>query len=83
MILIYIEKKKKKIAMASIRSLATTAALLGNVYAGVVPVKRAVPALAQVINQKALNVLPKVPPAVDYNASSVSFLSFCTRPEPN
>lgn len=56
--------------MASIRSLAT-AALLGNVYAGVVPVKRAVPALAQVINQKALNVLPKVPPAVDYNASSV------------
>ncbi len=59
--------------MASLRSLATAAALLSNsVYAAAPPVKRSVPALAQVINQKSFNVLPSVPPESDYNASSVS-----------
>lgn len=58
--------------MASLRSLAA-AALLGHiVYALSPPVKRAVPALAQVIDQKSFNVLPTVPPAIDYNASGVS-----------
>ncbi|KAH8898053.1 calcium-dependent phosphotriesterase [Thozetella sp. PMI_491] len=61
--------------MMSLRSLATTAALLGNtVYALSPPAKRAVPALAQVINQKSFNVLPTVPPAVDYNASSAPWV---------
>jgi len=59
--------------MPSLTSFAAATALLGQaVYAGPPLAKRAVPALAQVINQKALNVLPTVPPAVDYNASSVS-----------
>ncbi|KAK1753595.1 Gluconolactonase [Echria macrotheca] len=57
--------------MPSLTSFAAATALLGQaVYAGPPLAKRAVPALAQVINQKALNVLPTVPPASDYNASS-------------
>lgn len=60
--------------MASLRSIAIMAALLGNGINAAVPPhqKRAIPALAQVINQKSFNVLPEVPPAVEYNASSVS-----------
>lgn len=57
--------------MASIRSLAATAALFGSVMASPAE-KRALPSLAQVINQKSFNVLPTVPTAEEYNASSVS-----------
>jgi hypothetical protein len=58
--------------MASIRSIATIAALIGSTASSVAPpVKRAIPALAQVISQKSFNVLPSVPSADDYNASSV------------
>ncbi|KAK4442664.1 hypothetical protein QBC34DRAFT_363420 [Podospora aff. communis PSN243] len=58
--------------MASLRSIAAVAALLTNSVNAVAPpvVKRAVPALAQVINQKAFNVIPTVPPAEEFNASS-------------
>ncbi|KAK0726091.1 lactonohydrolase [Lasiosphaeris hirsuta] len=61
--------------MASLRSLATAAALFGHgVYAAVAPAKRAVPSLAQVINQKSFNVLPSVPTAEEYNASSAPWV---------
>ena len=59
--------------MASVCWVAATAAVLASfVQAGSLPSKRSVPTLAQVINQKSFNVLPSVPPASDYNASSVS-----------
>jgi hypothetical protein len=60
--------------MASFRSIAAVAALLtGSVNAVAPPVvKRALPALAQVIDQKAFNVLPTVLPAEEFNGSSVS-----------
>ncbi|KAK3317364.1 hypothetical protein B0T19DRAFT_389452 [Cercophora scortea] len=59
--------------MASLRLLATTAVLLGSNVNALAPGprgQRAIPALAQVIDQKSLNVLPSVPPAVEFNASS-------------
>lgn len=47
--------------------------LIANGVNAAVPLKRAaLPALAQVIDQKSLNALPMVPPPVGYNASSVS-----------
>jgi hypothetical protein len=60
--------------MASLRSIAAVAALLANSVNAVAPpvVKRALPALAQAISQKAFNVIPTVPPAEEFNASSVS-----------
>ncbi len=63
--------------MASLRSLATAAALLGGSVSALAPPvqKRAVPAQAQVINQKAWNVLPSVPEPDEYNASNVSLVS--------
>ena len=58
--------------MTSIRSLAIVALLGNSVNAAVPPAKRAIPALAQVIDQKSFNALPSVPPAIEYNASSAS-----------
>jgi len=61
--------------MASLRSFAALAALLSSsAYAAAPPAvkPRALPALAQVINQKSFNVLPTVPTAEEFNASSVS-----------
>jgi len=60
--------------MASLRSIAPSVVLLGNsFFAAAAPTKgHAVPSLAQVINLKSLNVLPSVPTAEEYNASSVS-----------
>lgn len=62
--------------MASIRSLAATAALFGNMASVMASPyeKRALPALAQVINQKSFNVLPTVPTAEEYNASSAPWI---------
>jgi hypothetical protein len=58
--------------MASIRSLAATAAFFGSVMASPHDKRAALPALAQVINQKSFNVLPTVPTPEEYNGSSVS-----------
>ena len=60
--------------MAPIRSLAATAALLGHLASVMASPhqKRALPALAQVIDQRSFNVLPTVPTPEEYNASSVS-----------
>lgn len=58
--------------MASLRSLAATAAFFGSVMAASPQDKRTLPALAQVINQQSSNVLPTVPTPEEYNGSSVS-----------
>jgi len=60
-----------------LRSLAVTAVALSTGASAIAPplVKRAIPALAQVIDQKSFNVLPTVLPTSGYNASSVSFLT--------
>ncbi|KAK3329127.1 hypothetical protein B0H66DRAFT_540305 [Apodospora peruviana] len=61
--------------MAPLRSLAATAALFGNVAQSAPFYKRAaVPALAQVIDLKSFNVLPSVPTAEEYNASSAPWV---------
>lgn len=57
--------------MASLRSLAATAAFFGSVMASAQD-KRTLPALAQIINQQSSNVLPTVPTPEEYNGSSVS-----------
>lgn len=64
--------------MARIFTLSAAAALIANSICGVVAApehdKRAytLPDLAQAIDQKSFNVLPKVPTAEEYNGSSVS-----------
>ncbi|KAK3995728.1 hypothetical protein QBC44DRAFT_283143 [Cladorrhinum sp. PSN332] len=59
--------------MMLLRSIVLAMSLLGNIAFTVASspnLKRAIPALAQVIDQKSFNVLPSVPTAEEYNASS-------------
>jgi len=61
--------------MAPLRSFAAAAALLSITVSAAAPpvkppVKRALPTLAQVISQKAFNVIPTVPTAEEFNGSS-------------
>ncbi|KAK4159308.1 Gluconolactonase [Cladorrhinum sp. PSN259] len=56
--------------MASLRLITLAFAVLDGVSASSGNTKRAIPALAQVIDQKSFNVLPSVPTAEEYNASS-------------
>jgi len=61
--------------MASLRSLAATAAFFGNMASVMAaPKDKPLPALAQVIDQKSFNVLPTVPTAEEYNASSAPWV---------
>lgn len=54
--------------MPSTRSLVAVGATIGQALAN------AVPKYAQIVDQKSFNVLPVVPPAVEFNATNVSFL---------
>lgn len=59
--------------MPSTRSLVAVGATIGQALANAVPAN-AVPKYAQIVDQKSFNVLPVVPPAVEFNGTTVGFL---------